>query len=311
MVCIHNDNFKQIRMLTEKERLSLLEALMCEIEGKKMPHLERTVMIIMTYIEDQNTRFRNQKANSFKATNADISGDNDVFETDEISDNPDNPDIAPKKRIPKTVSKTKTNTKTKSKTTPTPKKKRASDSVPESTDEGLVETAFGVSTESRKRDVCVGLEPKVSTFTLTNDANGLHKLEYAKLVTLSQDEYDDVVDRVGVPGAKWCIEKLNAYKGSAGKEYASDYYALTDWCIQRYHEHLAEAQTRTKTRGNAKPSASASATVATLPSEDEQNAFLAYLDRTAALNGRQLEIRAPMLAPGCRLEPYRAPMLAL
>lgn len=63
-----------------------------------------------------------------------------------------------------------------------------------------------------------------------------NKIEFAEFVTMTQEEYDKLVDRIGERGTKRCIEILDNYKGSIGKKYASDYRAILNWVIARYEE---------------------------------------------------------------------------
>lgn len=62
------------------------------------------------------------------------------------------------------------------------------------------------------------------------------KIEFAEFVTMTQEEYDKLVDRIGERGTKRCIEILDNYKGSNGKKYANDYRAILNWVIKRYEE---------------------------------------------------------------------------
>lgn len=63
------------------------------------------------------------------------------------------------------------------------------------------------------------------------------KKEFAKFVSLTQKEYDSLIEKVGSEeAAKKCVEILNNYKGATGKTYKSDYYAMLSWVIDRYKE---------------------------------------------------------------------------
>lgn len=68
------------------------------------------------------------------------------------------------------------------------------------------------------------------------ESNNKNKIEFAEFVTMTQEEYDKLVDRIGERGTKRCIEILDNYKGSVGKKYASDYRAILNWVIARYEE---------------------------------------------------------------------------
>lgn len=74
------------------------------------------------------------------------------------------------------------------------------------------------------------------------------KIKYAEFVSLTEDEYENLMNRCGVDGAKRLVEILDNYKGSKGKKYASDYRAILNWVIDRYNEEQA------KKGGKAAPS---------------------------------------------------------
>lgn len=58
------------------------------------------------------------------------------------------------------------------------------------------------------------------------------KIKYGEYVSMTENEYRSLVERVGQKGADACIEKLNNYKGSSGKKYTSDYRAILNWVIE-------------------------------------------------------------------------------
>ncbi len=55
------------------------------------------------------------------------------------------------------------------------------------------------------------------------------KIIYAEYVTLTEPEYQKLVDKFGEHGTKSRIEKLNLYKGSKGVKYSSDYMTILAW----------------------------------------------------------------------------------
>ena len=57
------------------------------------------------------------------------------------------------------------------------------------------------------------------------------KIKYAEYVTLTEKEYQKLVDSYGEPSTKKMIEKLDNYKGSKGKTYKSDYMAILSWVV--------------------------------------------------------------------------------
>lgn len=55
------------------------------------------------------------------------------------------------------------------------------------------------------------------------------KNKYADDVRMTETEYKKLVDKYGEDNVKKMIEKLDAYKGSKGKKYKSDYKAILSW----------------------------------------------------------------------------------
>lgn len=68
------------------------------------------------------------------------------------------------------------------------------------------------------------------------------KKQYADDVSLTETEYNSLVEKVGnKQAADECIEILSNYKGATGKKYKSDYKAILNWVIDKWRErHRAE-----------------------------------------------------------------------
>lgn len=66
------------------------------------------------------------------------------------------------------------------------------------------------------------------------------KTQYAEFVTLTQKEYSKLLDHYNgnVMAVKWCIETLNNYKGSTGRTYKSDYFAIRKWVLDAYSKNM-------------------------------------------------------------------------
>ena len=63
-----------------------------------------------------------------------------------------------------------------------------------------------------------------------------NKTEYAKQVTMTESESQDLVKSYGEQTAKQLIEQLSLYKQAHGKGYESDYAAIKIWVTKRLHE---------------------------------------------------------------------------
>lgn len=62
------------------------------------------------------------------------------------------------------------------------------------------------------------------------------KNEYAKQVTMTEKEYQDLLDTYGKEMANQLIEQLSLYKQAKGKNYDSDYAAILYWVTERVRE---------------------------------------------------------------------------
>lgn len=65
------------------------------------------------------------------------------------------------------------------------------------------------------------------------------KNHYAEFVTMTNDEYQSLIDRFGKNDTNRLVEILDNYKGSTGRKYQSDYRAILSWCVQRLGENRA------------------------------------------------------------------------
>jgi hypothetical protein len=68
------------------------------------------------------------------------------------------------------------------------------------------------------------------------------KTQFADFVSMTNDEHSSLVARLGEAGTARCIEILDNYKGSRGKQYQSDYRAILNWVVQRYEEEQAKQE---------------------------------------------------------------------
>ena len=62
------------------------------------------------------------------------------------------------------------------------------------------------------------------------------EVEYADFVRMLPTEHDKLVMDLGKEDADRCITILNDYKGSTGKQYDNDYYAIRSWVVRRLRE---------------------------------------------------------------------------
>ena len=63
----------------------------------------------------------------------------------------------------------------------------------------------------------------------TNKSSDQEKVQFAEFVSMTNVEYQRLIDTYGEADTKLMIEKLNNYKGAHGKKYKSDYRAILSW----------------------------------------------------------------------------------
>ena len=76
------------------------------------------------------------------------------------------------------------------------------------------------------------------------------KKEYAKQVTMSEKEYNDLVSSYGEQTANQLIEQLSLYKQAKGISYDNDYAAIIRWVTIRLHEMEKEKANYDKFKRN-------------------------------------------------------------
>jgi hypothetical protein len=59
------------------------------------------------------------------------------------------------------------------------------------------------------------------------------KVKYAEFVSMTEDEYNKLIQQYGEDLTKRMIDVLDNYKGASGKKYKSDYRAILNWVVDR------------------------------------------------------------------------------
>lgn len=75
------------------------------------------------------------------------------------------------------------------------------------------------------------------------------KVAYAENVRMTEEEHGKLMEEFGAEAAAWMIDRLNAFKGSKGKTYKSDYLAIRSWVVDSYNEYQSKAR-RTTSAGD-------------------------------------------------------------
>lgn len=66
------------------------------------------------------------------------------------------------------------------------------------------------------------------------------KIHFADFVTMTNAEHEKLVSTYGTEFTDQCIEILDNYKGSKGKEYKSDYRAILSWVVDEAKKRKQE-----------------------------------------------------------------------
>ena len=75
------------------------------------------------------------------------------------------------------------------------------------------------------------ISTQTETETETESKQKVNKVKYADYVSMTETEYQKLIDKYGLVHTKAFIEKLNVYKGSNGKKYKDDYLAILNWVV--------------------------------------------------------------------------------
>ena len=99
-----------------------------------------------------------------------------------------------------------------------------------------------VTITRQRQDKDKDIDHKTCKTRAKTTAKGLKepKVQFAEFVSLSQAEYDKLVQELGEPATLKAIDILNSYKGSSGKKYASDYLAMRNWTLDRVRKDHPE-----------------------------------------------------------------------
>ena len=65
------------------------------------------------------------------------------------------------------------------------------------------------------------------------------KLKYSEFVSLTEIEFNKLVDKYGRQAVDWMINKLDNHKGASGQKYKSDYHAVLKWVVAAYEKENA------------------------------------------------------------------------
>ena len=71
------------------------------------------------------------------------------------------------------------------------------------------------------------------------------KIHFAEFVSMTNVDYEKLVNTYGKDFTDQCIKKLDDYKGSSGKTYKSDYRAILSWVV----DEIKKKQTKPNNKG--------------------------------------------------------------
>lgn len=73
----------------------------------------------------------------------------------------------------------------------------------------------------------------VSVLRKSSSKKKVNKKNYAEAVTMTEEEYQKLTQQHTKAFVDKCIEILNNYKLSSGKQYKSDYHTILNWVVER------------------------------------------------------------------------------
>lgn len=72
------------------------------------------------------------------------------------------------------------------------------------------------------------------------------KHAYAEYVTMTETQFNKLIDKHGRQAVDWMIEKLDNHKGAKGTKYKSDYHAILNWVVSAYEKEKGSTKPMTK-----------------------------------------------------------------
>lgn len=105
--------------------------------------------------------------------------------------------------------------------------KLLSEQLPKQLPEQLGER-FGKQEKEKEKEKGEG-EGEEEENAHTHDSSHKARKKYAENVSMTEEEYNKLIEQYGPDNVRLMIEKLDNYKGATGKRYKSDYRAILNW----------------------------------------------------------------------------------
>ena len=98
-----------------------------------------------------------------------------------------------------------------------------------------INTYISSTKESSMKEcnVAVSVPQKSSSKSQSKKKAQDNKKNYAEAVTMTEEEYQKLTQQHTKAFVDKCIEILNNYKLSSGKQYKSDYHTILNWVVER------------------------------------------------------------------------------
>lgn len=228
-ILLYETEINTLLTLPEAQRGHILTAILCATTGKELPELDEMENAVFTLINAQVKRAaatsekRKQSANSrWKNQANEESGDTQEKQEDTPQMQKSNGDMQNCTKAMQNQANEESGEKDICTYTYT-----STDTVTDTETSTSKETALALTCETPNKP------PKQKKSTP-------EKKHYADFVTLTEEEHAKLVEKYGEAAVQWCIQKLDNYKGSTGKKYASDYRTILSWVIGSYQEEQAK-----------------------------------------------------------------------
>lgn len=96
--------------------------------------------------------------------------------------------------------------------------------------------------EEDMKNICNSYEEHMENENI--NINEEEKIHFADFVTMTNAEYEKLVSTYSKEFADQCINILDNYKGSKGKEYKSDYRAILSWVVDENKKRTENKQSK-------------------------------------------------------------------
>lgn len=105
------------------------------------------------------------------------------------------------------------------------------------------ETQHNVYYHSCNSELIESKQVKTKQVSKLSKKELIQKIAFREKVSLTQEEYNKILDVYGKIALDWMLDKLNNQKQSTGKNYKSDYHTILNWVVEAYQKFITPVNT--------------------------------------------------------------------